>query len=183
MQQVKPSKEVIIDILVADIQSGIGRAVALAKVIDNWKVSSRTFDRYWKVANERVAEIAAKANKALEEVYTQQAIEQAKLGFKTKQDRIEVLQNQIEACESELELGIVRLTNPHNPDKEIERLMDVYEKVALRRIIKELQAEISKIEGDYASKKILVKEEEPEIDYTKLDSETLMKIASARKMN
>lgn len=55
------------------------------------------------------------------------------------------------------------------------------EKTAMRRNIKELQAEISKIEGDYATAKQEVEIKESKIDYSKIDTETLKALISARK--
>ena len=65
--------------------------------------------------------------------------------------------------------------------KKMKRPLLPLEKSAMRKNIKELQAEISKIEGDYATAKQEVEIKESKIDYSKIDTETLKALISARK--
>lgn len=105
-------------------------------------VSNGTFYKLKPKAVEIVRIRALKRQKDLEQAKTSETIQQAKNGLKTKMERLMILQNEVDACIHELELSSKKTP------------LDVYERVALRKTIKDLQAEISKIEGDYAAEKI-----------------------------
>ncbi len=49
----KPNKQTIIDLLIKEIEQGKERGKLLAIFSKKWQLSQRTFDRYWKVANEQ----------------------------------------------------------------------------------------------------------------------------------
>lgn len=52
----KPNKENIVTEMLILLESGISRADCLAKIVAKWQMSVRTFDRYWKTAQEQHAE-------------------------------------------------------------------------------------------------------------------------------
>ena len=51
--KVKPNKENIITDILIQLEKGVSKSECLAKIGENWRMSSRTFDRLWKEANAR----------------------------------------------------------------------------------------------------------------------------------
>lgn len=124
--------------------------------------TKRTFATDWKKAKEQFQTYQKKANEAKERVSIELEKEAVKQGLKTKLDRLMILQNQVEDILKRLEKG----THPQETFKDgkvlkFERELTPSEITAYNRTIKELQAEISKIEGDYASDKLDVFIEQP----------------------
>lgn len=147
-----------------------------------WSKSESTFATDWKKAKAEIETYQKKVQKEKEAVSIAVEKEAIKKGLKTKIDRLLLLQEQIMQIEGELDKGecedfkmiggkAVKIIRPLLP----------LEKTAMRRNIKELQAEISKIEGDYATAKQEVEIKESKIDYSKIDTETLKALISARK--
>jgi hypothetical protein len=127
-------------------------------------VSERTFYRLKPKAQEIVNSRAQERQRELQQAKTRETIQQAKNGLKTKADRLMIYQKQIDA-------SLLELDNDE---------LDTYERVALRKSIKELQSEISKIEGDYAPiKQAQTDSEGNDIDYSKLSSAALAEIIKA----
>lgn len=112
-------------------------------------------DRYFQVYDSTHSEWARLNAKGIGEGIVAGAADAAKNGIKSKTERLMILQEQIDAC----------LTDLDKPK------LDIYEKVALRKTIKELQGEISKIEGDYATEKIDVTTKGKSVNTSKLPTD------------
>lgn len=110
------------------------------RIMEAIGVSNGTFYKLKPQAVVLQQERAEIRRKEIERVNVQGAVEAAEMGLKTKNERLLILQTEVSDCIAELKAGAKEL--------------DVYEKVALRKTIKELQSEISKIEGDYAPVKM-----------------------------
>lgn len=77
--------------------------------------------------------------------------EAVKQGLKTKIDRLFVLQEQVEQIQKELEANECEdIKIIKGEPKKFKRSLLPMEKASMRKTLKELQSEISKIEGDYA---------------------------------
>lgn len=74
----KPNKDNIITEILLMLESGTGRKQCLSKIVSKWQISDRTFDRYWKSANEVHGENQIKIKEAISEI----SIETAKADFK-----------------------------------------------------------------------------------------------------
>lgn len=134
----KPTKQIVIDAIIKGIEIGKDRGKLLATIGKKWQLSQRTFDRYWKTAQEQHSNKQKSIKDKIAVVDEQAAIDARKSGLKSKFDRLMVLQNEVDKCLEDL-----------YPEKG--KTPNVFAKVALRKTIKELQSEISKIEGDYAA--------------------------------
>lgn len=154
MTKIKLSREKAVEEIVIDLQKGVDKKDILSRLVVLCQKDKRTIERYYNIAYESYCKTQEKANKAAEQEYISETVKAVKNGLKTKSERLMILQNQVDACLSELdELN------------EIEKTGVIYEKVALRQTIKQLQAEISKIEGDYAPKKQEVKIDNSGVDF------------------
>lgn len=124
--------------------------------------SDKTFDKDWKQAKDNHTEYQKKVEQAKEQATIRQEVEQAKKGLLTKFERLMNLQKLVDDCLRDLTEG---LTNDvaiiNGSPQPYRRKMSISEHNQTRRTLKELQAEISKIEGDYASDKISVFVEQP----------------------
>jgi hypothetical protein len=136
-------------------EQALNPALSDGNIWQKLAVSERTFYRLKPKALQIVNNRASLRQQALANTITQQTASAAQKGLKSKTDRVLLLQEQIDDCLKELNGGedqknysIVggRLLN-------IKNQLTVEQKVALRRCIREYQAEISKIEGDYAPMK------------------------------
>jgi len=107
-----------------------------AKYTLEFAKSSKTFDKDWLKANESLKQYQYEVNKAKLKVSITEEVKALKIGIKSKMDRLMILQTEVE-----------------NSLIDLESASTISEKVMLRKTIKELQSEISKIEGDYAATK------------------------------
>lgn len=147
-----------------------------------WGKRKTTFNKDWKASQERLQTYQKKVQKEKEAVSTAVEKEAIKKGLKTKIERLLILQNEVDKIIREIENG-------YCTDKivfegmllETQRPLRPMEISAMRKNIKDLQSEISKIEGDYATAKQEVEIKESKIDYSKIDTETLKALISARK--
>lgn len=140
------------------------------------QISEATFYRSKPMANEIVNQRMQMRRMEVERTKVDAVIEAAREGVRTRTERVLLLQKHIEAMELELEANlkidyvIVRTTTHElvpnsNPPvtkpvtvskvQRVAKEMNALDRAAIRRTIKELQAEISKIEGDYAPLKLL----------------------------
>jgi sulfate adenylyltransferase subunit 1 (EFTu-like GTPase family) len=110
----------------------------LADYRQKWAKSKATFDKDWNKATEQHKQRQQAINKAKEEAIISEEVKAAKNGLKSKYDRLMILQGQVDATLTDLE----------------DRDLSKGEKVLLRRVLRELQAEISRIQGDYAPSKL-----------------------------
>ncbi|WP_311329857.1 hypothetical protein [Capnocytophaga sputigena] len=113
--------------------------------------SKKTFDKDWKQSQKQHQDYQKQAQQVKLEESLAAEKEAVKKGLKTKIDRITILQKQIDNILERLEKG----THPQevrNHDGKIqryERTLTPSEITAYNRTIRELQSEISKMEGDY----------------------------------
>lgn len=150
----KPSKQIIIDSIIREIDSGKPRGKVLANIGNTWQISQRTFDRHWKTANDIQKKRQQLANKVADDTYIQTKGEAVKKGLKSKtakqihlQKCIDEIQKDIDRAISEeyiFEDGVYTLH---------ENIMTAQTKAYLRKTIKELYSELNKMEGDYAPAK------------------------------
>ena len=146
------NKQVYIDFIIDCFGKGvIERGEVMAKFGEMWQTPPRTFDRYFKKAKEAYSEQRKEINDAKMSTAIEMEVEAVRSEINSKLDRLRILQKEIEDCVKELESGITTQTFViDGSTTDHTRSLTVAEKVALRKAIKELQSEISKIEGDYA---------------------------------
>lgn len=119
------------------------------------KMSKRTFAKDWKKSSERFKDYQKTVQGEKEKVSIQEETEAVKNGIKTKNQRIEIYQGQINEILKELQEGThEEITKKDDKTTKVVRSLTPSEKTAMRKAIKELQSEISKIEGDYAETKV-----------------------------
>jgi len=149
--------------------------------------SEKTFSKDWNAAKQRHQDYQRKLQKEKEALTIQEDLKPLKNGLKTKNDRLLLLQKQIDQTEKELDTGV--FTEMKREGKKVlkyDRPLTPYEKAMMRRTIKHLQSEISKIEGDYAP----IKQDhttngeslnQSNVDLSKVDLETLKKLRDSQK--
>ena len=119
-------------------------------------VTEETFRKYWNIANEtfKIEQDEIINIKAIE--YKSNEIEAFKTQIRSKTERLISYQVQIEHIEKELITGKTKelISFKDGKAQMVDRDLTVFERNSLRKTLKELQAEISKIEGDYAAKQI-----------------------------
>ena len=151
----KATKQSIVNSLIKDIEQGKGRGDIIAKYCKKFQKSARTVDTYWKIANQQQADRQEAIKKELELVDTAAAVDARKSGLKSKLDKQLSIQFQIEAIEKELEQGywddikIVR-----SKEKTVKKILNPTDKAYLRKTMRDLFAELNKMEGDYAPTKV-----------------------------
>jgi hypothetical protein len=161
------SSEAYIDEILRLLANGIvERGKVLAKVGKKWQISVRTFDRAWKIAQERHLLTQQKLNESIEATLIQNKTENLSNGLKTKSERLMNLQRQADDLQKMLDHNITPdiVKSPKSLEwLPIERKLTYVERATLMKSLRDLQSEISKIEGDYAPTKqqIEVKQEQP----------------------
>ena len=80
-----------LNMLVDGIQQGQTRNVLMPQFLEKWKMSARTFDRFWKKANDVVREKQDQLQKQMAVVETEMAIEVKKKAIMTAAERKEFL--------------------------------------------------------------------------------------------
>jgi translation elongation factor EF-Ts len=122
---------------------------------DKLRLSKSTFYRLKPKAVELVNSRANTRQKAIEDTKTLQAIEAAINGVKTRNERVLNLQRQVDDMQSDLDKNqTVEYVVISGRVQKLVKELSATEKAYIRRSIKSVQAEISKIEGDYAPKKV-----------------------------
>lgn len=122
-----------------------------------WGRKENTFTRDWKIAQQHFKEYQTKVNKAKDDASIKEELKPLKKGLKLKIDRLLVLQGLVDKCLIDLSEGMtddVYMSRKTGKPIEYRRKMVTSEVNQTRRTLKDLQAEISKIEGDYAPEKI-----------------------------
>lgn len=148
-----------------------------AVICRNMTLNNRTFyrikPRAQAILDARLKDRASKVAAATTTV----AIRESLKGVKTRHERILILQDEIEAIRAELKRGKdIGFVIVNGKKKKVVKSIDLSTRAYLRRTIKELQAEISKIEGDYAPEKRELEVTTPienDIDYDSLTDEEL----------
>lgn len=112
-------------------------------------------DRYFKMYDLCYSEWAKIKEEANTGVTIRAAEEAARIGLKSKIEKQAHLQKQIDDIQSDLDANImVDYYYEEGVPVKIEKEMNVETKAYLRKTIKELYAELNKMEGDYAPAKI-----------------------------
>lgn len=154
----KVNKQVIVDFIVSRLEKGDRRSEILAKVGEKWqenKFSPRTFDRMLKTANGIQKERQEKATKAADAVYIETKSDAVKNGLKSKLEKQLHIQKEIEGIQSDIDRGILEdYVIISGRVQMVNKKMNAESKAYLRKVIKELYAELNKMEGDYAPTKI-----------------------------
>jgi len=154
----KPSKQIVIDAIIKGIELGNERGNLLATVGKKWRLSQRTFDRYWKTAQEQhiVTQEAIKSKLAIIDMNA--AIDGRKMGLKSKLDRALKLQKEIDIMEKQLRGDLkfnyvvgnkIMISHTGNTFT-----VPIQVQNEIRQTIKSFQSEISKMEGDYSATKV-----------------------------
>jgi hypothetical protein len=86
-----PNKEIVIKEILQEMDFGTERAVCLSQVVEKWRVSSRTFDRYWSEAHSRFKAANEKDEKVFDDVRVQMKAEALKAKILGKIERMEIL--------------------------------------------------------------------------------------------
>ena len=143
-----------IQAIAKELALGKKRQEIVTKYVKKWQCSARSVDRIIDKAKGEAATLTTKAGKAAEQVIITEAVEAVKIGLKTKHERIVNLQLQCDTIIAEIAAGTVTVTT-YQKNKRVDRvyLMTPEQKTAHRKNLRDLQAEISKIEGDYAAEK------------------------------
>ncbi len=145
----KISKQKAIELILVELDKGSTYTDCFAVLCSNVQLSERAFANYWKIANQTYSE----RQQAIESELTEQRVElekeRLKTSIKTKNERVIILQSLISEIISELELNTCQ--DVDGKGKTFTRALLPGERTAMRKAIKDLQSEISKIEGDYAA--------------------------------
>ena len=126
----------------------------------------RTFWTKWKSAKNEYDILLEERQIAKNNTIVSKDIENISNGLNSKSERLLNLQNQVNDINSMLLSGITPDTiidSKTLTSVDIERRITYIERAQLMKVLKELQAEISKIEGDYAATttKIEIQKEQP----------------------
>jgi hypothetical protein len=143
-----PTKQIVIDAIIKGIEIGKDRSKLLATIGKKWQLSQRTFDRYWKIAQQQHLAKQQTIKKELAEVDKAAAIEARKKAIMTADERKEYL-TQIIKGEIEVPYTEVKY-NPGIKSFETIQFVELASHTARINAI----AELNKMEGDYAPTKI-----------------------------
>lgn len=120
----------------------------------NFSKTERTFNEDWKIVKQQLKEYQDKVQKEKERVSISEEIKTVKRGLKTKIERLLNYQKLVDDCLKDLTEGMTNdITFKDGKPLEFRRKMTTNEYNQTRRTLKDLQSEISKIEGDYAPNK------------------------------
>lgn len=154
----KPSKQIIIDAIIKEIENGTGRGEVVAKYCKKFQKSARTIDTYWKTANEQQKERLEKARKAADAAYIENNVNAVKTVLKSKIEKQAELQNEINLIDKqingEVEFTFVvgnKVNKSHNGDV---FMLPVQIQNELRARKLQYYAELNKMNGDYAPTKV-----------------------------
>jgi len=144
----KPSKQIIVDAIVKEIEQGTDRGKVIAKYCKKLQKSARTIDTYWKDAQEQHAVKQEAIRKELAEIDKQAAIEARKKAIMAADERKELLTKLIN--------GEIKAKRPFVIGGKI---MEYPEEPTHRDRISAI-AELNKMDGSYAPTKQSIELEE-----------------------
>jgi len=160
-------QETYISFIIDQLQSGnVERGKVLAIFGKKWQKGVRSFDRYWKEANELYLEAQNKLQKEKESIYIESEKKAFKTALKTKTERMAELQAMLEP--DYLTSEIVGISNgvPVWADRPL---------TPMER--KHIHSELSKMDGSYAPTKVATTDtdgkDRPIIDLSKYDDSEL----------
>lgn len=137
----KSNKQIIIDAIIKEIGNGKERGKVLATVGKKWQLSQRTFDRYWKTANEQHIVKQQAIKTAIANDTTIKELEAKKQAIMTTMERKELL--------TKIAKGEVKIKKPFVISGKI---MEYPSEPDANDRLKAI-AELNKMEGDYAPTK------------------------------
>jgi len=140
----KPNKELIVNEILSEMDFGATATEIKAIYVEKWRISERTFERYWQEASSRYLEANERVKEAENAVRIQMAQERVKKAILTKHERLEIL-SQIARGEIPMIKHIVVAQGGDCGSSIEERT--IYPAWRDRR---DAVAEINKMEGDYA---------------------------------
>lgn len=116
-----------------------------------WAKGKTTFDKDWKQAQAELQTYQNKVQTEKERVSIATEVKAVKQGLKTKIERLLNYQNLVDDCLKDLAEGMTNdIMFKNGEPKQYRRKMTIAEYNQTRKTLKELQSEISKIEGDYS---------------------------------
>lgn len=86
----KANGEEIISLCLIELSKGSNHTETFAVICRELPCARRTFDKYWKIAQERYLETQRKAQMAMADQYIQSALEGQEAGIMSKQDRMRI---------------------------------------------------------------------------------------------
>lgn len=141
----KPNKQVIIDFIISCLKAGEQRGKILAKTGKKWRTSERTFDRLLKIAKQQYSKQQAEIKEELARVDKEAAIAERKKAILTASERKELL---TKIARGEIEIP----TKDTKWDIKTKKFSFVEVPNFTARI--SAIAELNKMGGDYAAKKV-----------------------------
>lgn len=141
----KGRTQFIIDELKVNPAKGFSEMFSVC--LEKFSISEVTFSKDWGKAQIVFSEYQKTLKEAKDKVSINLEVKALESGLKSKFDRLAILQNQVDEIMTDLKVGLIE-----KPNGEFRELNPV-EKSKLRQVLKEIQAEISKIDGDYAPTK------------------------------
>jgi hypothetical protein len=145
-------KETYVATILDELRKGnVERGKVLAKLGKQWQMPARTFDRYWKQAQEQHKILTEAIEHRKDEATTEQALKDVSNGLKSKSQRMDNIQKQITDLENILESGITDDTIIDKGEAtDIKRPITAVERATITRAIVSLNAELNKMDGSYA---------------------------------
>jgi hypothetical protein len=134
----KPNKQNIITEIISELEKGRERVDVLATVGKSWQLSTRTFDRLWKEANEKHKAAQNEAQRLIAEQSIEATLKRHNEAIISKEKRMEIL--------SEIALGGIPLVKPMVVNGIIEDVPVVPDWMDRKNAI----AELNKMDGSYA---------------------------------
>lgn len=155
---IKPNKKIYVDFILEELSKGNVTFNTVCAVFNGkFRLTENTFIKYWKIANaaHRVTQDAINEARATQSIVSE--VETLKKATLTKIDRVLIAEQ-------------IAMGNATSPTSEVPSVTEQ---------LKALDY-LSKIDGDYAATKSEIEVSDKRIDATKLDKQTLKKIAEAR---
>ena len=153
----KADHEKQINYILTEQRNGLERNDILQKFAKTFKLSDRTFDNRLKIAKERFYVESESIRKANENILIDGDANALKSGLKSKTERQLSLQNQVDEIQKILDDGetpdtIIDIKSASSFD--INRKITAIERSQLMKTLRELTAELNKMDGSYAPAKL-----------------------------
>jgi predicted nuclease with TOPRIM domain len=132
----------------------------ISEFCSKFQKTERTFWNKWKIAQSEYQILLTERQKAKNSTIVSNDVENVSNGLKSKSERLMNLQRQADDIQRMLDSNITPdiVKSPKELQyMEIERKLTYVERASLMKALRDLQSEISKIEGDYAATKQDVK--------------------------
>lgn len=128
----KPNKENIITAILEELGKNTSWTDCFSVILRKFTLTRPTFDKYWKMANERHSETQNEAQQAIKDITIATAVEEAKKGLKSKAEFVMEIQKMLDDDiyeESVLDLKTGRVTRFHRKLTPLERRA-LYERIS-----------------------------------------------------